>query len=170
MRKLLAIIMFFAIILPSAALSDIDVASMTDKELKDIISICSDELRARATIPQEWVLLFDCDTVQVYQTDEAYIGKTFKNLYVPIAVINDMDYDVIVSLKNIKCNGWEILDELCGASAKSKKKEDLSFNIDDAFVDSIDQITSFSFQWCVIVSKEKAESYYKGEIEEQRFW
>lgn len=169
MKKIIAFFLLITFLFPVIALSEFDYSSMTNEELKEIISLCSAELRARETIDPDWVLLFDCDTVKIYQYDNAEIS-IFGSLRVPVVVINEMDYDIIVSIKKAKCNGWEIYSDGPSASAQSKKKDTLSFSVDEAFVESIDQINSLEFIWNVIIRKEKAETYYTSEPEEHCFW
>lgn len=167
MKRIIVLILSLVLIC-STSYADIDVKSMTDQELKSIISSCSSELRSRQTVPPDWVLLFEYKSVQIYQIDEAEIDR-FGYLDVPVAICNDMDFPVLVSLHDAKCNGWEIYSDGCSASAKSKKKDKLTFKVSDAFVESIDTINSLSFSWWFI-NRDNTKDSYKEFVDEIRFW
>ena len=168
MRKLLAIILILTIILPVVAFSEESLKSVSNEYLKQAISMISEELRSRAKdISTDWILIFECKGVKLYQTGEARIE--FKKLYVPVVLVNDLDFEITVSTHDVRCNGWEIDSYPCGTLAHAKKKAEICFCVNDAFVESIDQINSLNFKWWVINSDD-IETYFKGEQEEQRFW
>lgn len=169
MKKLLAIILVVAILLPIAALADLpDVTGMTDQELKDLISACSQELRARNTSEPEGILLFEYEGIRIYQTGDAYTSSSF--LYVPIAVYNDNDYGVGVMVENANINGWDVYSDGCMVSGKGKNKDDIAFSIEDADVKAIDQIESLKFTWRVFNTDSYDTIYEQKEREEHRFW
>ena len=169
MKKLLALILTVALLLPALALADLpDVTGMTDQELKDLISACSAELMARNKTEPEGILLFEYEGVRVYQTDDVRVFSSF--LYVPVAIYNDTDHKVSVSPDNVICNGWDIYGGGCNASGKAKNKADMSFNIGDADVTSVDQIESLKFVWTVYNMDTYKKIYVQEEAEEHRFW
>lgn len=145
-------------------------SSLSDQQLKDISALCSSELRSRSSVNSDWILLFEHEDVKVYQFGEAEIDR-FGSLCVPVVLVDDSDFGVILSIKNAKCNGFEVFSD--GPSTQtphSKIKGKLTFNVDEAFVDSIDQIESISFTWWVIYRDSDKESYKQAEPEGRLFW
>ena len=169
MKKTVSFLLALVLFLSSFALADYDVKSMSDAELKELISACSAELRARETVPPDWILIYDYRSVQIYQTGAAEISIFGDYLNIPVAVINNNDYPVLISIKDAKINGWEVYSSGCSASANSKKKDDISFSIDAAFVKSIDQIDSISFAW-KFINSDDTKDHYQHDSEEYRFW
>lgn len=166
MKKLFIFILIMSLICPVFALSEIDVASMSDNELKEMISLCSDELRNRAKTPDEWILIFEYESIKIYQIGEATIGSK-KIISIPVAIINDMDFDVYISTNYELCNGWEISGWGYGVMANAKKKTELHFFADDAFIEELEDVKSLRFAWCVkndstneyILRQKEAEEY-----------
>jgi len=169
MRKLITLLLILALAVPMAATADVDFASMTDQQLKDMIQSCSEELQQRQTTPEGWVLIFEYDGIKIYQTGEAKIFLGF--LDIPVAVFNDTDRDILITADDALCNGWDVYSSGCSAKKHTKNRGEISFHTTDAFVKSIDQITSLQFRWDVIDTTEKAVSIYEQEEpEEHRFW
>lgn len=170
MKKLLAIILAVTMLLPAITLADLpDVSGMSDQELKDLISACSAELRARASYDQEGILIFEYEKIRIYQTDKAYVDS-LGFLYVPVVVQNDMDHEMVISAENAICNGWDIFAGNCRASGKTKNEDKLAFKISDANLKKIDQIDSLTFHWEVIDFTDLDIVYTQEEAEEHRFW
>jgi len=167
MKKLFAMILVIALALPVIALADPDVTSMTDQELRDMITACSAELRARSTTEPDGTLLFETEGLKLYQIGEPRVSSDY--LYIPVAIYNDLDFQVSLSPNVPKINGWEIYSSGASANAKSKKKDELSFKISDADVTALDQIDSFVFGWTVF-NMDTWEFPFESEGEEQRFW
>ena len=168
MKKLFALFLAL-ILLPMAALADLpDVASMTDQELKDLISACSQELRTRATSDPEGILVFEYEGVRVYQSGEAYTKGG--SLRVPVVVCNDTDHEIVVFAESVICNGWDILAGNCRASGHAKKKNEITFKIEDADITSIGQIVSLTFRWEVYDFDAQKMVFEQEEAEEHRFW
>ena len=146
------------------------ISSLSDQQLKDISALCSSELRSRSSVNSDWKLLFEHDLIKVYQTDIAKIDK-YETLRIPVVLVNDSDYAVIVSLHDAKCNGFEVYSN--GPSTKtshSKVRDTIRFDMADAFVDSVDQIESISFTWFVIYCDSDLDSYKQYEPEGRLFW
>ena len=168
MKKLLTLILALALILPAAALADPDVKSMTDQQLRDLISACSAELQARATTPEGWILLLEYESVQLYQIGEAKLGSS-KIITVPVAIINNSDKDVSIDAADVLCNGWEIDCWGPKASANTKKKGELQFFADDSDVESLEDVSSILFVWKIWDSDYNV-IYKDEEPAEHRFW
>ena len=169
MKKLIATILII-ILLPIAAMADLpDVTGMTDQELKDLISACSQELRARNTSEPEGILLFEYEGARIYQTGKAEINF-MGYLEIPVAIYNDMDIGISFGMDNVTCNGWDIYGSSVGASAKAKKKDTLMFSVPDAEVKSMDQIDSLRFKWTVTNTETYMFIFKQEEQEEHRFW
>lgn len=170
MKKLITIILAVAMLLPAIALADLpDVTAFTDQELKDLISACSAELMARNTSEPEGTLLFEYEGARIYQTGDAEIGFV-GYLQIPIAIYNDMDIGVSISVDKAVCNGWDIYGLGEGASPHAKKKGTLTFAVNDADVTSLDQIESLRFIWTVTNTENYMYIYKQPEPEEHRFW
>ena len=176
MKKLIIVILILALILPAVAMADFDLASMmdlssiSDEQLQNIISNCSAELMARHTTEPEGTLIFEYEGVKVYQTGKAEVNAFTGFLTVPVAVYNDTDSEMVISAENTHCNGWDISAGNCRASAKSKKKDDIYFDITDADVKTIDQIDSLNFKWQVYDYDHYSTIYTQEKSEEHRFW
>ena len=166
MKKLFAVILII-VILPVIALANPDVSSMTDQELRDMIAACSAELRARATSEPDGILIFEWEGVKVYQIGDPYISFSF--LYVPVAVYNDTDSEMVISPENVLCNGWSIYGGSCRAPGKAKKKDTISFNVEDANVSELNTIDSLSFHF-EVYDYTNRKTVYEGETSEYRFW
>ena len=170
MKKLIATILII-VLLPIVALADLpDVTGMTDQELKDLISACSQELRARNTVAPDGILLFDAGGMRMYQSGDAYINQQGM-LCVPVIICNDLDENAAINLEDETCNGWDIFSQ-GGAEtkAKSKKKAEMYFWVNDANVTDISQIESLRFRWTVFSMDSVKTLYEADEIEEHRFW
>lgn len=168
MKKLLSLLLALALLLPAAALADPDLTAMTDQELKDLIAACSAELRARSTTDPEGTLLFQYEQVRVYQTGDAYISGDY--LYVPVAVYNDMEHEMVMSAESAICNGWDIYAGNCRASGHAKKKNEIYFKVGDADITTIDQIVSLAFRWEVYDYDATEKVFKQEESAEYRFW
>jgi hypothetical protein len=168
MKKLLSLIIAL-VLLPIAALADLpDVAGMTDQELKDLISACSQELRFRNTSEPEGILLFEMDGFKVFQTGAAKISGGF--MRIPVTLYNENDFGVSISPYGANCNGWDIWSACGDVSANAKSKETLTFSVEEAEVTEIDQIESLKFVWKVYNTNTFDNIYNQKEPEEHRFW
>jgi hypothetical protein len=167
MKKLITITLILAMLLPAAVICE-DISAMSDQELKDAITMYSRELASRQTNPDGWILIFEYESVQVYQVGEAKIGSA-GIITIPVAVINNFDRRVKLHPQKIQCNGWEIDSWGCDASANSKKKGEINFFAGDAFVSSLDDVSSLTFIW--ELEDGDYNTIYKQETpEEHRFW
>ena len=170
MKRLITIFLILALVVPAATLADIDVSSMSDQELKDMIAACSSELTARASLEPDGILLFNAGGMRMYQTGDAYINKTGL-LCIPVVVCNDLNERAAINLKDETCNGWDIMSQ-GGAEtkAKSKKKAEMFFWVNKADVTDISQITSLRFRWTVFSMETAKTLYEEDKIGEHRFW
>lgn len=167
MKKLFAMILALALALPALALSDPDVTSMTDQELRDMIAACSAELRARATVEPEGTLIFETEGLRLYQIGEVQVASDY--MYIPVAVYNDLDFQASLTPKSVTINGWEVYSGGVAVNAKAKKKDEIAFSLSDADVTGLAQIDSFRFGW-TLFNLDTWTTLYEGEEEEQRFW
>ena len=168
MKKLITMLLILTLSVPALALAEYNVESMTDAELKDTIKKCSDELASRYTTPDGWILLFEYESVQIYQIGEARLGSTLI-IKVPIAIINNYDFDIHVNLYKASCNGWEISTWPIEAPANLKKKSELYFFADDSDITTLDDVTSLRFVWDI--HDDDYKKIYKQDVpEEHRFW
>lgn len=170
MKKLITIILALVMFIPVVSLADLpDVTAMSDQELKDLISAASAELMARNASDPEGTLLFEYEGARIYQTGNAEINF-MGYLQIPVAVYNDMDIGISFGTDAVTCNGWDIYGSSAGATAKAKKKDTLTFKVDDAEITSLDQIDSLRFKWTVTNTETYMYIYKQEESEEHRFW
>lgn len=169
MKKLIVLFVALVILLPVVGLADpADVSSMTDEELKEMISACSAELMKRNTNEPEGILLFEYDGYFVYQTDEAYIKGDY--ILVPVLLMNNRETETSVGIREAVLNGWDINVSIMGASLneKSKKRDEIRISLKDTGVSSLEDVESFIFRW---TATEGVRYVFKEEERtEHRFW
>lgn len=169
MKKLIATILII-ILLPIAALADLpDVTGMTDQELKDLISACSQELMARNTVEPEGIVLFDEAGIRLYQTGDAYIERG--RIKVPCAMYNDLDITASVSPINVSCNSYSTFG-YSGSELQphSWAKCELDFATSELELKSLDEVISLLFSWQIYSLEKPGIVYEQKEREEHRFW
>ena len=143
MKKMVALFIALVMLLPVVCLADpAEVSSMTDEELKEMISACSAELRKRAAVEPDLVLLFDLGGVRIYQTGEAYISESGR-LKVPVIVYNDLDEKISVSIIDPTINDFVVHGYIYPQlPPHSKAKDELDFSSEDVELTGINDIYS----------------------------
>lgn len=170
MKKLIAIILILCTVIVTNAMAELDVSSMTDQELKDMITVCSAELRARALVQEKGILLFEYDGIALYQTGNAEVNGNGL-IIIPALIENDRDEPTCIAGKDIICNGWDIMANFGGTIQEhSKCKVDMIFLSGDAELKTLDDIYSLSFKWYVTSGTTHKTLYEDEEREEHRFW
>lgn len=171
MKKLITVVLILALLLPSVSLAaDFDISSMTDQEIRDLISKCSAVLRLRHQSDPDGIPLFEAEGVRVCQTGDAQFQQFTGFLIIPVVIYNSTPNNVYVGIEQAHCNGWDILGGCGNVSAGSKAKADLYLTVNDADVKKLNQIESLSFAW-VILNSDSYEFIYRQEFaDEQRFW
>jgi hypothetical protein len=169
MRKLLSIILAM-VLLPIVAMADLDVAGMTDQELKDIITACSAELMARHKTEPDGILLFDQGGFRMYQTGDAYIDRNGR-LEIPVIIYNDLEVAASLTVRDVTCNGFNCNGYLYSKlQPQSKVKCEFDFSTEDVGLTSVDDIDSLIFRWYIWSSEDKSINFETEEREEHRFW
>ena len=175
MKKLIALI-FVIVLLPITALADLNLASlldfssMSDEALKNLINLCSAELRSRAVIDDKGILLFEYEGIALYQTGDAYINENGL-IIIPAYIENNLDDPAYISGDSIICNGWDIMANFGGSvQAHTKNNVDMIFLSGDAGLKSLDDIYSLTFKWTVTSWKTHKTLYQDEVSEEHRFW
>lgn len=170
MKKIISIIMILAIALPTIAIADVDVKSMTDQELKDLISACSHELMSRNNSEPDGILLFDNEGIRLYQIGDAYLYRG--RIRVPCMMFNDReDYNASVSPVFAACNGYAVYGSAgSGIPPQSKVKCELDFATDDIELTSLNDVYSLIFGWQIYSLTKPGVIYGPTEREEHRFW
>ena len=120
-------------------------------------------------IQDDWDLIFDCDYVQIYQIGDVKIGSE-KIIHIPVAIINKTDHYISIYISNVLCNGWEIDAYSPNVSPGAKKKGEILFWADKAFVEELDDVLSLQFCWRIEDGTENKTLFKQGEREEHRFW
>ena len=168
MKKLITIILALSMLIPAVSLADLpDVTVLSDQELKDLITAASAELIARNADGSAGTLVFECEGVKLYQIGEPRLSSDY--MYIPVAVYNDLDYELTFMPNAAKINGWEVYSSGVTVVAKAKKKGEISFKISDADVKETSQIESLRMSW-QIFNQETWDIMKVSEEEEYRFW
>ena len=168
MIKRVIILALILSLFANISFAELEVSSMTDDELKAIITLCSSELRSRHTVEEEGILIFDQGGMRLYQIGEAEI--TFRGrISIPVMIYNDLEINAALSPTWVVCNGYSIGGN-CGSSLppKSKKESILDFSSEDLKLSSLDEIDSFIFGWSIYSFD--VGSVLQTESEEHRFW
>ena len=170
MKKVFALILAVAMLLPCFAVGDVDVSCMTDQELKDLIMACSAELRERMkTTDPEGILLFNESGVRLYQLGNAYIERG--RIKIPCMMYNDLEYGASVSPISVVCNDYAVGGYTGGElPAKSRGKCELDFATADLELKSLDEVYSLIFAWQIYSLEKPGIVYTSPEREEHRFW
>lgn len=171
MFKRLFCVLASLLFLCSVSFAEIDVSSMSDSELKELIAECSNELRKRAASDDPaGIVLFDQGGMRLYQIGDAYLNSSGR-LTVPCLLFNDTESST-ASLDPVfaECNGVSVNGYLGSwVSPQSSANVELDFATEDLQLKSIDDIFSLSFQWQIYAVGEGV-LLLTPESEEHRFW
>lgn len=87
-------------------------------------------------------VVFEQNDVQVYLTGESKVwGSDTVYLDLEAVVVNGCSSSVTVSVEECSINGWDIYASgIYDTSAGKKKKDELTFNLSDAEISSIEEI------------------------------
>ena len=167
MKKLFTMLLVLALALPALALADPDVTSMTDQELRDMITACSAELMARATVDPDGILLFEYDGFCVYQTGDAAMKNG--DIVIPVLLVNNRDVATSIGIRDAVCNGWEIkVTSGTDVTEKAKRMDEIRIKVKDLNLSSLDDVESLIFRW---TATEGVMYVFKEEERtEHRFW
>ena len=170
MIKRVAIFVLLLSLFANLAFAELDVSSLTDDELKAIISQCSAELRSRHTTQEDGVLLFDQGGMRLYQTGEAEINPRGR-INIPVMVCNDLEISASLNLVSVVCNGFAV-NGYCGSTIppQSKAKNTLDFSTEDVGLTSVEDIESLIFGWEIYSIEKPGVVLGPTEREEHRFW
>lgn len=142
--SILAIILLLSCVVSFA---EEDYSSMTDDDLLLVLSHVRNEISRRSLDLTDKTVLYDDGGVTVYIDGEYHVSSSF--LRYDLIVINDRDAEMhVFSVPSYKAyiNGWEVYMGTPGTIAAGKKKKaELSFKLDDAFISSVDEIEEIEF-------------------------
>lgn len=170
MIKRLAIFVLLLSLFSNLAFAELDVSSLTDEELKAIISKCSDELRSRHTTQEDGVLLFNQGGMRLYQIGEAEINPRGR-INIPVMIYNDLEISASLNPVSVICNGIAV-NGYCGSSLppQSKSEAMLDFSTENLGLTSINDVESLTFGWSIYSLDKPGTVLEPTEAEEQRFW
>lgn len=173
MKRLLACIiaiLLAAMSIPALA-AEVDLASMTDDEIQNLIDAGRNVLLERSLVADGKTLVFEQDGISLYLMGDMNISSS-GFLYVKAIIVNDSN--TTVSLTNNACsiNGWMTFMNGFGAVAPGKKASgELSFDVRDTDIASVEDIEEIEF--CIDVfdkdtpkiwfTTEPVVVYFKGE-------
>lgn len=171
MFKRLLSLLFVLVLLCSSALADIDVSSMTDAELKNLMSLCAYELRSRAASEDpEGILLLDQGGMKLYQVGDASLNVSSGMIEIPVLVVNDSDEEMFCGMDDVICNGVEV-DLMSGTMTTAKARQNVSMYLmaSDVGLKSLDDVYNLSGRWYVMNTRGDY-LYQQEDPEEIRFW
>ncbi|MGI6739158.1 MAG: hypothetical protein ACOX54_07240 [Christensenellales bacterium] len=141
MKRTVSIFMIIMLLVTSVSFAEeIDYASLSAEKLHKIINLARNELVIRESVAAKDVYLIDEENLKIYLTGNQEIDW-MGYLALGVVVINNTDKTITVGIKNSSINGWEV-DNIFWAqvSANKKKKDELSFKIEDADISAIEEI------------------------------
>lgn len=141
MKRTVSIFMIIMLLVTSVSFAEeIDYASLSAEKLHKIINLARNELVIRESVAAKDVYLIDEENLKIYLTGNQEIDW-MGYLVLGVVVINNTDKTITVGIKNSSINGWEV-DNIFWAqvSANKKKKDELSFKIEDADISAIEEI------------------------------
>ena len=141
MKKFLTVLLALLLLCSSCLAEGLDYASMTDAQLHDIVDAARNELTKRELV----AVLSEQDGVTVYMTGDYTIRESSISddiwLKINIVVVNDSGRDVGIDTVNPSVNGWDVSASILSTTTKGKKsKQELTLNVKDAEVKSLDEI------------------------------
>ena len=145
MKKFLTVLLALLLLCGSCLAEGLNYASMTDAQLHDIVDAARNELTKRELVAAEKTVLFAQDGVTVYMTGDYTIRESSISddiwLKINIVVVNDSGRDVGIDTVNPSVNGWDVSASILSTTTKGKKsKQELTLNVKDAEVKSLDEI------------------------------
>ena len=126
-----------------SALAELDLSTMSDDELTALIADAQQELNSRkATDETEQPVLYDDNGIKWYIT--GYDMSSWSSyLTIDCVVENESNVDITLSVDTLTVNGWDVSSWFYAqVSAGKKTKEELSFDLEDANISGVDEITS----------------------------
>lgn len=143
MKKYIAMILILVLSITSmiAFAEGIDVTSMTDEELRAIVSSARNELAKRELDAAADTVLFDAEGVKMYLTGNSRVSNDGEFAYFEVVVVNDTDVEVGITVDSASINGWDVFgSDVYGTSAGKKQKAEMFFKISDAEISTIEEI------------------------------
>ena len=145
MKKFLTVLLALLLLCDSCLAEGLNYASMTDAQLHDIVDAARNELTKRELVAAEKTVLFEQNGVTVYMTGDYTIRESSISddiwLKINIVVVNDSGRDVGIDTVNPSVNGWDVSASILSTTTKGKKsKQELTLNVKDAEVKSLDEI------------------------------
>ena len=167
MKRVFAVLLCALLLLSSTAFSEIDYASMTDEELKQVIIDAQAELDRRSGDEQDPEgffadrVLFDIEGVRMYLTGEYTVKESFGNMrfYVEVVVENNSSQNLgCMPSGSFSVNGWTgKWDAPSIPPPGNKTKGKLTFDMEAASISTFEEIKEVE-----IVKPEKKEKVVKA--------
>ena len=148
MKRIIALVLVFLTLIPSAIAETIDFSSMTPDQLQEIIA------QARAALAEFEIQLKE--GVVIYNENEIEVsidGFRFDKsgwLYVDLTIVNGSEYNIHFNLSNTYINGWKVSDSettVFNIASKKNAHDHIRFiHIDtEANITTVEQIEDFVF-------------------------
>ena len=152
MRKVLSILICIILLPYTIATANTDYTTMTDDELKQVVSLVRNELVKRSLVNDDKVIVFDQDNVSMYLTG-GYKEWNYKDKYyvdIEMVIINNTDHKVTFIAQQSSVNGWDTESSTPGpVSAGKKKKDRMVFSLSDAEITSYKEIEDIDVKFRV---------------------
>ena len=145
MKKWIALILVFTMMSTVAFASELDWSSMTDDEIRAIITEAQEELAKRTPAVEgalhiaEGTVLINQDNILVTLTGNVETMGSLMQLEVIIE--NNGTEPIYVNVTGSSINGWEVFGAgVADIGAGKKKKGDLMFTLEDADISSPSEV------------------------------
>lgn len=150
MKRLLTLILAMFLIGSIALAESLDYASMTDKELQDVIDGARNELSTRKLNFEGTFVLFDQDGATLYLTGRYKINKSAYTEMEAI-FINNTGRSARVSVDDVYVNGWKVSSSgPIGCDSGKKVKGTLSMSLSGAEISTFEEIEEIEFHISVL--------------------
>jgi len=148
MKRLISFLLVLVLLSSvSFAFAD-DYSSMTESELKKEFDAIRNELTVRGFKAENKTIIFDKDDIQIYITDDYYIGEPNiigeVKFYIPVVIVNNTQQNINIYVYNSSLNGWTLDAYFDNYSipARKKSKTALYFYIQE--FDDIETVNDFT--------------------------
>lgn len=145
MKKLLTLLLALLLIGSIALAESLDYASMTDKELQDIIDGARNELLVRKLDSDGTFVLFDQDGAKLYLTGHYKINSS-GFVKMEAVFINNTGKAATVGVDEVYVNGWKVSALSPGGCANGKKiKGTFDMNLSSAEISTFAEVEEIEF-------------------------
>lgn len=154
-KVFISIIAIICLLISSCvAFAEIDLSTMSDEELSSLISQAQQELNSRKSADgNDQIVLYDSNNIKWYITGYE-VSSWSSYLTLNSIVENNSNADITINVETLTVDGWDVSAWFYAqATAGKKTKEDLSFNMEDANIERVDDISNIEASIRIFNSK-----------------